>query len=229
METGWSARRVARQLGSSDCVPTASLAAIQDQVAPSLGAPASSRTIRSRLAEKHLGSGCQLCVLPLTPNHRRLRLEWCRARGNKTAAEWNQDVFSDESRFNLSSDDNHVRVCKCHGECFNPAFSLQRHTAPKVDVMVWGAIADNRRSPLVLILCTMIAQRYVHEVLQPHVLLLMQRLPGIVFQQDNVPQECHKTVSALFLPFVGLPDPQICLQSSISRFISNRGLGILGF
>ncbi|GFU08916.1 transposable element Tcb2 transposase [Trichonephila clavipes] len=91
MEAGWSARRVARELGRSVCVvrrywdqwiremsftrrsgsgqprqtsrredrhivrnareqPTASLAAIQTQVEPSLGAPVSSRTIRRRLA-----------------------------------------------------------------------------------------------------------------------------------------------------------------------------------
>ncbi|GFT01104.1 uncharacterized protein TNCV_4054931 [Trichonephila clavipes] len=29
-------------------------------------------------------------------------------------------------------------------------------------------------------------------------------------------QGCHKTVSGLLLPFLGLPDPQICLQLSIS-------------
>ncbi|GFX09947.1 transposable element Tcb2 transposase [Trichonephila clavipes] len=89
--------------------PTASSATIQAQVAPSLWAPVSFRTIRRRLAEGHLGSRCPLRVLTLTPTHRRLRLEWCRTRRNWTVAEWNQLVFSDESRFNLSSDDN--RVC----------------------------------------------------------------------------------------------------------------------
>ncbi|GFT30478.1 transposable element Tcb2 transposase [Trichonephila clavipes] len=86
MEAGWSVRG-AHQLGHSDCVPTASSAAIEGQVAPSLGAPVSSRTIRRRLAEGHLGSRRPLRVLLLTPNHRCLRLEWCRARGNWTAAE----------------------------------------------------------------------------------------------------------------------------------------------
>ncbi|GFX93856.1 transposable element Tcb2 transposase [Trichonephila clavipes] len=62
--------------------PTASSTAIQAQVSPSLGVPVSSRTIRKRLAEGHLGSRCPLGVLPLTPTHRRLRLEWCHARGN---------------------------------------------------------------------------------------------------------------------------------------------------
>ncbi|GFS73177.1 transposable element Tcb2 transposase [Trichonephila clavipes] len=151
MEAGWSARRLARQLGRFECVarkcwdqwiqemsftrrpgsacsrqtscrenrhivrnarvqPSASLTAIQARVAPSLGAPVSSRTIRRRLAEGHLGSRCSLRVPSLTPTHRRIRLEWCRARGNWTAAEGNQVVFSDESRSNLSSDDNRVRV-----------------------------------------------------------------------------------------------------------------------
>ncbi|GFV56024.1 transposable element Tcb2 transposase [Trichonephila clavipes] len=92
-----------------------------------LGDPVSSRTIRRHLAEGHLGSRRPLRVLPLTPTDRRLRLEWCRARGNWTAAEWNQVVFSDESRFNLSSDDNRVSVWRPHGERLNPAFALQRH------------------------------------------------------------------------------------------------------
>ncbi|GFU55618.1 transposable element Tcb2 transposase [Trichonephila clavipes] len=55
--------------------PSASSATIQAQVAPSLGAPMSSRTIRRRLAEGHLGLWHPLRVLPLTPNHQRLRLE----------------------------------------------------------------------------------------------------------------------------------------------------------
>ncbi|GFW41321.1 HTH_Tnp_Tc3_2 domain-containing protein [Trichonephila clavipes] len=64
-EDGWSARRVARQLGRCDCVPTASSTAIQIQEAPSLGSSVSSRTIRRRMAEKHLGSRRPLRVLAL--------------------------------------------------------------------------------------------------------------------------------------------------------------------
>ncbi|GFX97315.1 transposable element Tcb2 transposase [Trichonephila clavipes] len=114
--------------------PTASSAAIQAQVAPSLGAPVSLRTLRRCLTEGHLGSRRPLRVLPLTPTHRRLRLEWCHARRNWTAAEWNQVVFSDVSRFNLSIDDN--RVWRPRGERLNPAFALQRHTAPIASVTV---------------------------------------------------------------------------------------------
>ncbi|GFW32747.1 transposable element Tcb2 transposase [Trichonephila clavipes] len=52
-------------------------------------------------------------------------VEWCHRRGNWTSAEWNQVVFSDESRLNLSSDDNRVRVWRPRGERLNPAFALQ--------------------------------------------------------------------------------------------------------
>ncbi|GFV57544.1 transposable element Tcb2 transposase [Trichonephila clavipes] len=51
--------------------------------------------------------------------------------------------------------------------------------------MVWGATAYNTRSPLVRIHGTMTTQRYVHDILQPHVLPPMQRLPGAIFQQDK--------------------------------------------
>ncbi|GFX62095.1 transposable element Tcb2 transposase [Trichonephila clavipes] len=70
--------------------------------------------------------------------------------------------------------------------------------------MVWGAIDYNIQSLLVLIRGTMTAQRYVHNILQPHVLPLMQRLPGVLFQQDNarphtarVSQDCLRTVTNL--------------------------------
>ncbi|GFY36133.1 transposable element Tcb2 transposase [Trichonephila clavipes] len=105
--------------------PTASPAAIPVQVVPSLRTPVSSRIIRGRLAEGHFGLWCPLSVLPRTPTQRRLRLEWCRARGNWATAEWNQIAFSDESRFNLSSDDNRARVWRPCGEHLNPVFALQ--------------------------------------------------------------------------------------------------------
>ncbi|GFV03770.1 transposable element Tcb2 transposase [Trichonephila clavipes] len=97
--------------------------------------PVPSRTIRRRLAEGHLGSRRPLRVLSLTPTLHRLHLEWCRARGNWTAAEWNQAFFNDESRFNRSSDDNRVRVWRPCGERLNSAFVLQRHTTPTAGVM----------------------------------------------------------------------------------------------
>ncbi|GFW36649.1 transposable element Tcb2 transposase [Trichonephila clavipes] len=248
METGWSTRLVACQLGRSDCVlrrcwdqwiremsftrrpgsgrprqtgltenrhivrnarvqSTVSSAAVQAQVAPSIEAQMSSRTIRRCLAEGHLGSRRPLRVLLLTHTHRCLRLEWYRARGNWTSVEWNQVVLSDEYRFNLRSYDNRVCVWRPRGERLNPAFPLQRDTAPTSGVMVWSAIVYNTRSYLVWIRGTMTAQWYVHDILQPHGLQLMQQLPGAICQQGNVrlhtarmSQDCLRSVIILPWP-----------------------------
>ncbi|GFV76794.1 transposable element Tcb2 transposase [Trichonephila clavipes] len=92
-------------------------------------------------------TGAALDAIP----HRRLRLEWCHVRGNRTIAEWNQVVFSDKSTFNLSIDNNRVLVRRPRVERFNPAFALQRHTTPTAGMMVGDYLANNTRSPLVLI------------------------------------------------------------------------------
>ncbi|GFW80552.1 uncharacterized protein TNCV_2416541 [Trichonephila clavipes] len=89
--------------------------------------------------------------------------------------------------------------------------------------MVWGAIVYNTRTPLVLIRGTMTAQWHVHDLLQPHVLPLMQWLPGAIFQQTNawpyterVSQDCLRT----YYPSLACPIP---------RFVSNRAyLGSFG-
>ncbi|GFY19092.1 transposable element Tcb2 transposase [Trichonephila clavipes] len=56
-------------------------------------------------------------------------------------------LFSDKSRFNLSSDDIHVRVWKPCGERLNHAFALHRHTAPTAYVKLPVAVLlqDNAR------------------------------------------------------------------------------------
>ncbi|GFW69626.1 transposable element Tcb2 transposase [Trichonephila clavipes] len=114
---------------------------------------------------------------------------------------------SDVSRFNLSSDDNRVCEWRARGERLNAAFALQRCTAPTAGAKARGVIAYNTRSPLVLIRSTTAAQRYVYDILYPHVLLLMQRFPGAIFQQDNdqphtarVSQDCLRTVTTLPWP-----------------------------
>ncbi|GFX50447.1 transposable element Tcb2 transposase [Trichonephila clavipes] len=139
--------------------PTASSAADQAHLTPSLGVPVSSRTSRRCLVEGHFGSRLPLRVVSLTTSHLRLCLELCLARGNWTAAGWNQVVFSDESRFNFSSDDNRVSVWRPRGERLNPTFVLQRHTTPTAVMMVCSVFGYNTRSPLALMSVTMTAQR----------------------------------------------------------------------
>ncbi|GFS80822.1 transposable element Tcb2 transposase [Trichonephila clavipes] len=66
--------------------------------------------ISRHLAEANLKSKRPFRALPLTPEHRQLRLQWCQARSMWNVTYWQKVVFSDESRFVLGTDDNRVRV-----------------------------------------------------------------------------------------------------------------------
>ncbi|GFT95888.1 transposable element Tcb1 transposase [Trichonephila clavipes] len=60
----------------------------------------SASTIRHRLQQSGLSARRPLLGLPLTQNHRRLRRQWGDER-RMWAAEWNEVVFTDESRICL--------------------------------------------------------------------------------------------------------------------------------
>ncbi|GFW56853.1 transposable element Tc1 transposase [Trichonephila clavipes] len=57
-----------------------------------------SRTIRRHLQQNGMSEKCPLICLPLTGYHRHLRLQCCDERWTWTT-EWNDIVFTDESRF----------------------------------------------------------------------------------------------------------------------------------
>ncbi|GFY33785.1 transposable element Tcb1 transposase [Trichonephila clavipes] len=59
----------------------------------------------------------------------------------------------------------------------------------------------------------MTAQRYVHDILQPHVLPLMQRLPGAIFQQDRAWPHTARMSQDCYYPSLACPIP---------RFVSKR-------
>ncbi|GFX06456.1 HTH_Tnp_Tc3_2 domain-containing protein [Trichonephila clavipes] len=77
------------------------------------------QTISRYLAEANLKSKRPFRALPLTQEHRQLRLQWCQARSMWNVTDWQNIVFSDESRFVLGTDDNRVRVWRRPGERYN--------------------------------------------------------------------------------------------------------------
>ncbi|GFT43069.1 transposable element Tc1 transposase [Trichonephila clavipes] len=77
------------------------------------------QTISRHLAEKNLKYKRLFRALPLTPEHRQLRLQWCQARSMWNVTDWQKVVFSDESRFVLGTDDNRVRVWRHPGPFLN--------------------------------------------------------------------------------------------------------------
>ncbi|UYV80559.1 hypothetical protein LAZ67_19000614 [Cordylochernes scorpioides] len=179
-----SARVDRRILRQAVAAPLATCTAILQHVQDTLDHSISTRTISRRLVANGLHSCRPLRRLPLTPPNRRQRLEWCRARST-WMTEWHRVVFSDESRFCLSSDSRRVRVWRRRGERSNPAAIVERSTLRQRGIMVWGAIAYDSRSPLLRIQGTMTAQRYVDDVLRPVTLPYLQGVPNALYQQDN--------------------------------------------
>ena len=81
--------------------------------------------------------------LPLSRDHQCLRLQWTEWR-----AEWQNVIFSDESRFNISYNDGHIHVWRYTAERNLRACILQQHRGPTPSVMVWDVIGYNMWSRL---------------------------------------------------------------------------------
>ncbi|GFU88159.1 hypothetical protein TNCV_1743541 [Trichonephila clavipes] len=60
-----------------------------------------------------------VCV-PLTRQHRTARLRWCREHHNWTEQDWACVLFSDESRFSLSSDCRRQLIWRESGTAYRP-------------------------------------------------------------------------------------------------------------
>ncbi|GFU54715.1 transposable element Tcb1 transposase [Trichonephila clavipes] len=94
----------------------------------------SARTIRRRLQQSGLSVRRPLLGLPLTQNHRRLHHQWC-DEGSMWAAEWNEVVFTDDSRICLQHHDGRIRVWRHRGERMLNSCVMHRHTGPAPSIM----------------------------------------------------------------------------------------------
>ncbi|GFU93080.1 transposable element Tcb1 transposase [Trichonephila clavipes] len=65
------------------------------------------------------------CV-PLTPAHRRRRSLWCREHRNWRDNEWGRVLFTDESRFSLSSDSHRILIWRERGSRNHPSNIIER-------------------------------------------------------------------------------------------------------
>ncbi|GFX32035.1 transposable element Tcb1 transposase [Trichonephila clavipes] len=114
----------------------------------------SARIIRRRLQQSGLPARRPLFGLPLTQNHRRLLHQWCDER-RMWAAEWNEVVFTDESRICLQNHEGRIRVWRHRRERMLNSCVMHRHTGPAPGIMVWGGIGYHSRIPLVRITGTL--------------------------------------------------------------------------
>ncbi|GFY06687.1 transposable element Tc1 transposase [Trichonephila clavipes] len=103
----------------------------------------STSSMHRRLLHRGLRARVPLYGIPFTANIRRLRLQWAHEH-TAWQADWPQDVFSDESYFNLWDPDGHIHVRCYAGEGSLPECVIKRHRGLIYGVMVWGAISYHK-------------------------------------------------------------------------------------
>ncbi|GFU14515.1 transposable element Tcb1 transposase [Trichonephila clavipes] len=75
----------------------------------------------------------------MTQNHRRLHCQSC-DEIRMWEAEWNEIVFTDESRICLQHHDGRMRIRGHRGEMMLNSCVMDHHTGPAPSIMVWGGI-----------------------------------------------------------------------------------------
>ncbi|GFX11329.1 transposable element Tcb1 transposase [Trichonephila clavipes] len=129
----------------------------------------SRKTVARRLRGGGLYAHRPVVCVPLTRQHRTASLQWCRQHHNWTEQEWACELFSDESRFSLSSDCRRQLIWRESGTAYRPENIQEKDRYPTCSIMVWAGIMINGRTRLhVVANGTMTDQRYIDEVLLPH-------------------------------------------------------------
>ncbi|GFW54431.1 transposable element Tc1 transposase [Trichonephila clavipes] len=159
---------------------TASSRQLAAQWSTATGVSLCASSIQRRLLQRGQRARIPLYMIPLTQNHPHLRLQWANVH-RSWRADWQQVVFSHESRFNLWHHDGRIRVMRYAGERHIPECIIERHSRRTPRVMVWGAIAYHGRLQLLRIVGNLNSTRYINEVLQPQAIPFLQGLSVAVF------------------------------------------------
>ncbi|GFX85134.1 transposable element Tcb2 transposase [Trichonephila clavipes] len=135
------------------------------------------------------------CV-PLTPAHRRRRSLWCREHRNWRDNEWGRVLFTDESRFSLSSDSHRILIWRERESRNHPSNIIERDRYGARGVLVWGGIMFGSRTDLhIFDTGSVNGTRYCNEILLQNVRLFRGAMGlQFLFMDDNAP--CHRTVAA---------------------------------
>ncbi|GFX41179.1 uncharacterized protein TNCV_2218771 [Trichonephila clavipes] len=154
------------------------------------GRPISRFTVARRL------HGGGLFARPLTPAHRRRRSLWCREHRNWRDNEWGRVLFTDESRFSLSSDSHRILIWRERASRNHPSNIIERDRYGGHGVLVWGGIMLGSRTDLHIFDAGSVNEtRYCNEILLPYVRLFRGAMGlQFLFMDDNAP--CHRTVAA---------------------------------
>ncbi|GFU58028.1 transposable element Tcb2 transposase [Trichonephila clavipes] len=160
------------------------------------GRPISRFTVARRLHGGGLFARRPVRCVPLTPAHRRRRSLWCREHRNWRDNEWGRVLFTDETRFSLSSDSHRTLIWRERRSRNHPSNIIERDRYGGRGVLVWGGIMLGSRTDLHIFDAGSVnGTRYCNEILLPYVRLFRGAMGlQFLFMDDNAP--CHRTVAA---------------------------------
>ncbi|GFU16308.1 transposable element Tc1 transposase [Trichonephila clavipes] len=160
------------------------------------GRPITRFTVARRLHGGGLFARRPVRCVPLTPAHRRRCSLWCREHRNWRDNEWGRVLFTDESRFSLSSDSHRILIWRERGSRNHPSNIIERDRYGGRGVLVWGGIMLGSRTDLQIFDASSVnGTRYCNEILLPYVRLFRGAMGlQFLFMDDNAP--CHRTVAA---------------------------------
>ncbi|GFU82362.1 transposable element Tcb1 transposase, partial [Trichonephila clavipes] len=148
-------------------------------------------TVKVRLLEIGL-QGCKARRKPLLTGFQcKRRLTWAREHSLSTIKDWEKVIFSDESQFCISGNQNSAYVRRRTHEEFSPQ-CLKPTVKYPTKVMVWGCMSSHGVGRLHVVRGTVKAMDYI-KILQNQLLPTARDLFGIqswIFLEDNAP--CHR-------------------------------------
>lgn len=162
------------------------------------GVRISDQTVRNRLHDDNLHSRRPVRGTILLPEHRRNRLEYAQDHQNWQLRHWRPVLFTNESRFHVSTCDRRVRVWRRSGERYADCNVLEYDRYGGGSVMVWAGICLDGRTDLhVVDRGALTAVRYRDEVLHPIVRPFAGAVgPDFILMQDNARPHTARVVMA---------------------------------
>ncbi|GFS82934.1 transposable element Tc1 transposase [Trichonephila clavipes] len=145
----------------------------------------------------------------------------CREHRNWRDNEWGRVLFTDESRFSLSSDSHRILIWREREAAIIPRASLKGTVWRSPNVLVWGGIMLGSRTDLHIFDAGSVnGTRYCNEILLPYVRLLEALRVYVPFHGRQCTMSSHSScrtalrerLAARTLPPVTIRELRLALQ-----------------